>query len=222
MGLASISVSTSVSAVWSKSKKRAGGSLERMELDLDLRPDLNLCLSQNGARSRPPPKQRRESHKSKSMEQFKGQSRLPKFAVPKRYDIHLKPDLTACNFAGSVAIHLHIVADTTFIVLNAADLSVHSASLSFDSGSSSSKVLEPSKIELVEADEILVLEFPHTLPLGIGVLNIAFQGTLNDKMKGFYRSTYEHNGEKKNMAVTQFEPADARRCFPCWDEPACK
>uniref|UniRef100_A0A7N2N0Y8 Uncharacterized protein n=1 Tax=Quercus lobata TaxID=97700 RepID=A0A7N2N0Y8_QUELO len=31
-------------------------------------------------------------------------------------------DLTACNFADSVAIHLHIVADTTFIVLNAADL----------------------------------------------------------------------------------------------------
>lgn len=35
-------------------------------------------------------------------------------------------------------------------------------------------------------------------------------------------STYEINGEKKNMAVTQFEPVDARRCFPCWDEPACK
>ncbi|KAL0330675.1 UNVERIFIED_CONTAM: Aminopeptidase M1 [Sesamum angustifolium] len=49
-----------------------------------------------------------------------------------------------------------------------------------------------------------------------------FEGTLNDRMKGFYRSTYEHNGQKKTMAVTQFEPADARRCFPCWDEPACK
>ncbi|XP_010049218.2 aminopeptidase M1 [Eucalyptus grandis] len=84
------------------------------------------------------------------------------------------------------------------------------------------KVFEPCKVDLVGEDEILVLEFPETLPTGIGVLAIDFDGILNDEMKGFYRSTYEHNGEKKNMAVTQFEPVDARRCFPCWDEPACK
>ncbi|KAL6215277.1 hypothetical protein ACLB2K_014708 [Fragaria x ananassa] len=58
------------------------------------------------------------------MEQFKGQPRLPKFAVPKRYDVTLKPDLSACKFAGSVAIDLDIVSDTAFIVLNAADLAV--------------------------------------------------------------------------------------------------
>ncbi|XP_059454323.1 aminopeptidase M1-like isoform X4 [Corylus avellana] len=157
------------------------------------------------------------------MEQFKGQPRLPKFAVPKRYDIRLKPDLSACNFAGLVSIDLDIVAGTKFIVLNAAELSVASDSVSFTHrGFSKVYMLRPSNIDLVENDEILVLEFAETLPIGIGVLTIGFEGTLNDKMKGFYRSTYEHDGEKKNMAVTQFEPADARRCFPCWDEPACK
>ncbi|KAI5383232.1 hypothetical protein KIW84_070586 [Lathyrus oleraceus] len=64
--------------------------------------------------------------------------------------------------------------------------------------------------------------FSEEIPIGLGVLNIQFAEILNDRMKGFYRSKYEHNSEKRNMAVTQFEPADARRCFPCWDEPACK
>ncbi|KAL5559479.1 hypothetical protein UlMin_035690 [Ulmus minor] len=155
------------------------------------------------------------------MEQFKGQPRLPKFAVPKRYSIDLTPDLTSCKFSGSVSVDLDIVSDTSFIVLNAADLSVLSGSVSF-TGPNSEKVLQPSKVETFEEDEILVLEFQETLPIGGGVLDIGFEGILNDKMKGFYRSTYEHKGEKKNMAVTQFEPADARRCFPCWDEPACK
>ncbi|ESR66288.1 hypothetical protein CICLE_v10007414mg [Citrus x clementina] len=155
------------------------------------------------------------------MEEFKGQPRLPKFAVPKRYDIRLTPDLTSCKFGGSVAIDVDVVGDTKFIVLNAADLTINNRSVSF-TNKVSSKALEPTKVELVEADEILVLEFAETLPTGMGVLAIGFEGVLNDKMKGFYRSSYEHNGEKKNMAVTQFEPADARRCFPCWDEPACK
>nr|POE70299.1 aminopeptidase m1 [Quercus suber] len=58
--------------------------------------------SKRGLSSPPPPNPKRSN--------FKGQSRL------------LKLDLTAYNFVGSIAIHLHIVADTTFIILNAADL----------------------------------------------------------------------------------------------------
>ncbi|PKI72074.1 hypothetical protein CRG98_007531, partial [Punica granatum] len=133
------------------------------------------------------------------MEQFKGQPRLPKFAVPKRYDIRLKPDLAACKFAGSVAIDLDVVSETKFIVLNAAELSVTGAAVSF-TPKASSQVLEPCKVDLIEQDQILVLEFGQTLPIGLGVLAIGFEGTLNDRMKGFYRSKYEHNGEKKNMA----------------------
>ncbi|CDP08301.1 unnamed protein product [Coffea canephora] len=153
-------------------------------------------------------------------QQFKRQPRLPKFALPKRYDLKLKPDLTACKFSGAVDISVDVVSDTKFLVLNAADLSVRANSVHFTS--SSNKAFDAVAVELCEEDEILVLEFAESLPIGVGNLSIAFDGTLNDRMKGFYRSVYEHNGEKKNMAVTQFEPADARRCFPCWDEPACK
>ena len=52
------------------------------------------------------------------------------------------------------------------------------------------QVLEPCKVDLVEEDEILVLEFSEKLPIGDGVLAIGFEGTLNDKMKGFYRRYY--------------------------------
>uniref|UniRef100_A0A0A0L0S9 Aminopeptidase n=1 Tax=Cucumis sativus TaxID=3659 RepID=A0A0A0L0S9_CUCSA len=155
------------------------------------------------------------------MDQFKGQPRLPKFAVPKRYDIYLKPDLCLCKFSGSVAIDIDILSDTRFLVLNVADLLVHHASVSF-TNRNSSKVIQPSSIQECKVSQILVLEFVETLPFGLGTLRMDFEGILNDNMKGFYRSTYEHNGEKKNMAVTQFEPVDARRCFPCWDEPAFK
>ncbi|XP_021738945.1 aminopeptidase M1-like [Chenopodium quinoa] len=158
---------------------------------------------------------------SSSYSDFKGKPRLPKFASPKRYDIRLKPNLQSCKFDGVVLIDVDVVSPTKLLVLNAADLNVDSSSVSFNHKSSSQE-FRSSGVGLIEEDELLVVEFAEELPLGIGALNISFQGTLNDQMKGFYRSVFEINGEKKNMAVTQFEPADARRCFPCWDEPAAK
>ncbi|XP_068650425.1 aminopeptidase M1 [Aristolochia californica] len=155
------------------------------------------------------------------METFIGQARLPKFATPKRYDIKLKPDLSACTFAGTLVVELDVVLETKFLVLNATELVIGNSSVVFKV-SNSDKEICPKEIVLVEDDEILILGFDEFLPLGRGALAISFEGTLNDKMRGFYRSTYEYNGEKRNMAVTQFEAADARRCFPCWDEPAFK
>ncbi|KMZ61536.1 aminopeptidase M1 [Zostera marina] len=155
-------------------------------------------------------------------EQFKGQARLPRFAIPKCYDLTLKPDLFHCKFSGSVEITIDIVAETRFIVLNAVELIFDDDFPVLFETSKSSQELRPSELVHVPEDEILVLGFDDHLPLGVGVLRIRFSGTLNDQMKGFYRSSYELNGEKKNMAVTQFEPVDARRCFPCWDEPAFK
>lgn len=71
------------------------------------------------------------AEESQSIDQFKGQSRLPKFAVPKRYDLKLTPDLTACKFTGALGITVDVVATTSFLVLNAADLSVDNDSVRF-------------------------------------------------------------------------------------------
>lgn len=73
-------------------------------------------------------------------DQFKRQPRLPKFAIPKRYDLKLKPDLAACKFSGTVDISVDVVADTKFIVLNAAELSVDSNSVKFKSQDASKVV----------------------------------------------------------------------------------
>ncbi|KAF8393584.1 hypothetical protein HHK36_021828 [Tetracentron sinense] len=149
---------------------------------------------------------------------FKGQTRLPKYAVPKRYDLTLKPDLSACTFTGAVEIDIHIIQETKFLVLNALQLLVDEVWFR----SSQQQEYRPWDVVVDDDNEILVLAFDDVLALGDGVLGIKFSGILNDIMKGFYRGTYVVGGEKKNMASTQFEAVDARRCFPCWDEPAIK
>ncbi|KAJ1401020.1 aminopeptidase M1-like isoform X1 [Sesbania bispinosa] len=57
-----------------------------------------------------------------SIDQFKGQTRLPNFAIPKRYELHLTPDLSACTFSGTVQISLTINENTKFLVLNSLEL----------------------------------------------------------------------------------------------------
>lgn len=53
-------------------------------------------------------------------------------------------------------------------------------------------------------------------------LTINFVSYLNDELRGFYRSSYVENGATKYMAVSQMQPTDARRAFPCFDEPNMK
>jgi len=83
--------------------------------------------------------------------------------------------------------------------------------------------MEAAEISLKKKATTASFTFDQPLPTGPGVLTLHFRGILNDQMAGFYRSEYTNSkGEKKMMATTQFEAIDARRCFPCWDEPARK
>ncbi|XP_037041588.1 puromycin-sensitive aminopeptidase-like [Bradysia coprophila] len=147
--------------------------------------------------------------------------RLPTNVVPKHYNLELTPCLTSFTFDGKISVQFKIREETDTIVLNAVDLAIKDASARLDGTDES---LESSGIAFCSEQETVTLKFPKSLSTGSeGVLDILFNGCLNDKMKGFYRSKYHaQSGEERYAGVTQFAATDARRCFPCWDEPAIK
>ena len=144
--------------------------------------------------------------------------RLPETATPERYVIRLTPDLTHFTFTGEETITITVHEATPTLVLNACELTIQQVALTDETG-----VTQTGKATLDEPNERAVLEFPQVVSPGRYTLRLAFEGILNDKLKGFYRSSYKDaDGNDKTLATTQFEPTDARRAFPCWDEPAAK
>ncbi|KAJ2723262.1 hypothetical protein GGI07_002764 [Coemansia sp. Benny D115] len=145
---------------------------------------------------------------------------LPTNVTPLHYDLLLAPDLDSLAYTGEVHIRVRINEATDKIVLHSNELDIKEASL-VSTALKAEGPLSASGISLNKDDETVHLAFAQSLPGGDeATLSIKFSSVLNDLMVGFYRSKYtDANGATKNMATTQFEPTDARRAFPCWDEP---
>ncbi|KAM9961590.1 hypothetical protein ACTFIR_004444 [Dictyostelium discoideum] len=117
-------------------------------------------------------------------------------------------------FSGKVDITINIVKPTKKIIIHSIDIEIQSV-----------KILnqKATSVTYYEPEEVAILEFQDELPVTYNtILSIDFTGILNDKLKGFYRSKYVVNGEDRYIGTTQFEATDARRAFPCFDEPALK
>lgn len=134
--------------------------------------------------------------------------RLPEGVHPEHYSLTLTPDLNAATFAGEETIDVVLDHPSRTITLNAAEIKF----LSVKAGSQTAEVSEDS------GKEQATFTFPQELPAGRATLTIRYTGILNDKLRGFYLS----KTKARNYAVTQFEPTDARRAFPSFDEPALK
>lgn len=147
--------------------------------------------------------------------------RLPLSVTPIRYDLFIDPDLKLEKFAGEESIVVRVDARTDKIVLNSVELKVTGASIFAKNEKRGETPVGSMKIK--SEGETIVMSSPRVLDPGIYRLYLSFKGKLNEKLCGFYRATAtDAKGKQVTIATTQMEPTDARRMFPCFDEPAMK
>jgi aminopeptidase N/puromycin-sensitive aminopeptidase len=138
--------------------------------------------------------------------------RLPDTVVPAHYQLTLAPDIQAATYTGGEKIDVNVKQATKSITLNAIEITFDSVTITAAGKEQTAVVtLDPGK-------EQATFTVPNEIPAGSATITIHFSGILNNELRGFYLS----KTPKRNYAVSQFEPTDARRAFPSFDEPGFK
>ncbi len=135
--------------------------------------------------------------------------------VPLNYRLLFEPNFNTFRYRGSETIKVDIRRGSDEIKINSAELEIKNAEIK--AGASTYK----GKIKTDEKEEQATILFDREIK-GSAELRIEFEGTNNDKMYGFYRSRYTDKGKESYILTSQFEAVDARKAFPCFDEPAFK
>ncbi|KAJ8143920.1 hypothetical protein OY671_002974 [Metschnikowia pulcherrima] len=142
---------------------------------------------------------------------------LPEALKPLHYDVSVF-DIGENVYEGVVKISFAVQESTNSVYLHYRDLQIKSVTASYENNDYAGSVVEQNSKK-----EFFVTEFGPQFEAGSKLaVEISFSGIIQTNMAGFYKSTYKENGETKTMLSTQFEATDARRAFPCLDEPALK
>ncbi len=136
--------------------------------------------------------------------------RLPPHVRPTSYAAELTVDPASPDFAGRIRIALALAAPAEELVLHAAELEIEEVTLTVRG-----RAMAPAERRLVASSETLVLRFAAPVPAGEASLSLTFRGVVSPGLRGLYRAG-------PGLVATQFEAADARRVFPCFDEPSFK
>lgn len=129
--------------------------------------------------------------------------------IPTRYDIAVTPDADAATFTGEVGIAITVAEPTTQITLNALDLAIANATIDG----------RAATVAINEEAQTLTLTARRALQPGAHQIRIAYSGKIYDDAYGLFRVSYQADGQERRALATQFEPGDARRFAPMWDQP---
>jgi aminopeptidase N len=140
--------------------------------------------------------------------------KLPKAVVPINYSIELRPDAESLALPGVEVIDIEVREPTARLTLNAVNTTF--ASVTADDS------LERADVAFDAAAETATFTFAQPLAVGAHRLRIEFTAQINRFDRGFFFVDYPTDSGVKRMLSSKLEPADARRIFPCWDEPAFK
>ena len=140
--------------------------------------------------------------------------RLPEGTTPLRYDVALHVDPSADRFTGKVTVSVSVASATRTVVLHARALTVDDARID----GHPVRALPRMAFGAKEDAEELVLASPEDLAPGQHTIDIVYSAPFNRKLRGLYK--VEQGGHA--WAFTQLEAVDARRMFPCFDEPRFK
>jgi aminopeptidase N len=138
--------------------------------------------------------------------------RLPTNITPSHYDLAFVVDLPGERFEGTETIRVQVGEPTRTVVLNAYEIQFREVTIGAGAAA------QVAKITLDEGAQTATFTVPNVLPKGATEIHVRYSGTLNSQLRGFYIS----KTKLRKYAVTQFESTDARRAFPCFDEPAFK
>jgi aminopeptidase N len=138
---------------------------------------------------------------------------LPKTVTPVHYAIELVPDLDKLTFSGSELIDIDVAEPVERLTLNALGLTIESAAVDGEAAAA---------IDFQPARQTVTFGFPHPIAAGRHQLRVAFAGRIYSFGRGLFYVDHLAAEGRKRMITSHLEPADARRIFPGWDEPAFK
>ena len=137
---------------------------------------------------------------------------LPRDAVPVAYRLEVTLVPEQDRFEGRVEIDVIVARTLPLLYLHARGLDVSSATITTRGAE------VPARLEQLTPEGVARLTPSRPIPAGPATLRFSYSAAWNGNLVGLYRVT--RGGLA--YAYTQFESVDARRAFPCFDEPAFK